>query len=310
VPPADLGLAALLAGFLAAAVRVATPLALAAVGETVAERAGVINVGLEGIMLAGALGAAWGAATAQSPWAGLAAGMAAGCAVAAVFALVAIRLRGDQIVVGTAITLGAIGLTGALYRALFGPGGAALSLPTFAPARIPVLSAVPVIGPALFDQPVPTYLLYVLACTAWLALTRAHAGLLVRAAGESPAAATAAGADVRALRVRVTLLNGIIGGLAGAALVLAQTGTFAERMTAGRGFIAIAIVVLGRWHPLGVLAAALLFGAASALQYAVQAVGAAVPYQFVLLLPYVVTLLALAGVGGRARAPEALGKAL
>jgi simple sugar transport system permease protein len=310
VPAAEAGLVALAAGFLAAAVRVATPLALAAIGETVAERAGVINVGLEGIMLAGALGAAWGAATTQSPWLGMAAGMLAGLLVAAVFALVAIGLRGDQIVVGTAVTLGAIGLTGALYRALFGPAGAALSLPTFTPVAVPGLSALPVLGPALFDQPVPTYLLYVLACGAWLALARTRTGLLVRAAGESPAAAAAAGADVTALRIGTTLLNGLLGGLAGAALVLAQTGTFAERMTAGRGFIAIAIVVLGRWHPLGALAAALVFGAASALQHAAQAVGVALPYQFVLTTPYVVTLLALAGVGGRARAPEALGKPL
>jgi simple sugar transport system permease protein len=297
-----------MAGFLAAAVRVATPLALAAVGETVGERAGVINVGLEGMMLAGALGAAWGAVWTGSPWAGLAVGTLAGLLVACVFAVVAVRLRGDQIVVGTAVTLGAIGVTGALYRTLFGPGGAALSLPTLAPVRVPLLADVPIIGPALFDQPAPTYLVVMLAVAAWLMLTRTRAGLLVRAAGEAPAAAAAAGADVTSLRMRVTLLNGMTGGLAGAALVLAQTGTFAERMTAGRGFIAIAIVVLGRWQPLGVLLAALLFGAASALQYATQALGVSTPYQFVLMLPYLVTLLALAGVGGRARAPEALGR--
>ena len=173
----ELGLAGAAAGFLAAAVRVATPLALAATGESVAERAGVINVGLEGIMLGGALGAAWGAAASLSPWLGLVVGMLAGSAVAAVFALVAIRLRGDQIVVGTAITLGALGLTGALYRAAFGTGGAGLSLPTLAPLRVPLLSAIPVIGPALFDQPAPTYLLYALSALAWIVLTRTHAGL-------------------------------------------------------------------------------------------------------------------------------------
>jgi simple sugar transport system permease protein len=306
----DAGIAVAVAGFLAAAVRVATPLALAATGETVAERAGVINVGLEGIMLGGSLGAAWGAAASGSPWAGLLAGMLAGLLIAAVFALVAIRLGGDQIVVGTAVTLGAIGVTGALYRALFGPGGAALSLPTLAPIRLPVLASIPAIGPALFDQPAPTYMLYALSALAWLLLTRTQPGLALRAAGESPAAAAAAGIDVRRLRSMATLANGAMAGLAGAALVLAQTGTFAERMTAGRGFIAIAIVVLGRWHPFGVLAAALLFGAASAMQYAVQAVGLDVPYQFVLMAPYLVTLLALAGVGGRARAPEALGRAV
>lgn len=299
---------ALAAGFLAAAVRVATPLALAATGEMVAERAGVINVGLEGIMLSGALGAAWGAAVTGSPWAGLGSGVLAGLLVAATFAFFAIRLQGDQIVVGTAITLGAIGLTGALYRALFGTAGAALTLPTFQPVAVPGLGAIPVIGQAFFGQAAPTYLLYGVVAAAWLLFSRTLPGLALRAAGESPAAAAAAGADVRRLRVMATLANGALGGLAGASLVLAQTGTFAERMTAGRGFIAIAIVVLGRWHPLGVAAAALLFGSASALQYAVQATGLAVPYQFVLMVPYLVTLLALAGVGGHARAPEALGK--
>ncbi len=309
MPTADVGAAALAAGFLAAAVRVATPLALAATGEAVAERAGVINVGLEGIMLGGALGAAWGAAASLSPWLGLAVGMLAGCAIAGIFALVAIRLRGDQIVVGTAVTLGAIGLTGALYRAAFGTEGAGLTLPTLTAIRIPLLADIPVLGPALFDQPVPTYLLYALVAVSWVVLTRTHAGLRIRAAGEAPTAAAAAGSDVRQVRVLVTLCNGLLGGLAGATLVLAQTGTFAERMTAGRGFIAIAIVVLGRWHPVGVLAAALFFGAASALQFAVQATGLAVPYQFVLMVPYAVTLLALAGVGPRARAPQALGSA-
>jgi simple sugar transport system permease protein len=237
------------------------------------------------------------------------AGAVTGLLVAATFAFFAIGLRSDQIVVGTAITLGATGLTGALYRALFGPGGAALSLPTFAPVRVPAAAAVPVVGPAFFAQPVPTYLLYLVVGMAWYLVSHTQFGLALRAAGEAPTAAAAAGVSVRRVRSMATLVNGLLGGLAGAALVLAQTGTFAERMTAGRGFIAIAIVVLGRWHPLGVFAAALLFGSASALQYAVQATGLAVPYQFVLMAPYIVTLLALAGVGGRARAPEALGKA-
>jgi ABC-type uncharacterized transport system permease subunit len=308
VTPPDAGAALVTAGFLTAAVRVATPLALAATGEMVAERTGVINVGLEGIMLSGALGSAWGAAVSGSPWAGMLTGAVAGVLVAATFALFVIGLRSDQIVVGTAITLGAIGLTGALYRALFGTEGAALTLPTLEPVRVPVLAGIPVIGPAFFAQAAPTYLVYGVAAGAWYLLYRTRVGLALRAVGEAPAAAAAAGISTQRHRVAATLLNGALGGLAGAALVLAQTGTFAERMTAGRGFIAIAIVVLGRWHPLGILAAALLFGSASALQYAVQATGLAVPYQFVLMAPYVVTLLALAGVGGRARAPEALGK--
>lgn len=304
---ADLGALAVVAAFLEATVRVATPLALAAIGETVAERSGVINVGLEGTMLAGALGAAIGALWLGGPWMGMLSGALSGALTAAVFAAVAIGLRADQIVTGTAITLGSIGLTGAIYRAAFGATGAALSLPTLSPFGIPGLEQLPVIGHALFRQPAPTYLVYVIVPAVWVFLTRTRMGLALRAAGEAPAAAVAAGFSVRRLRAGATLFGGWLGGLAGGALVLAQAGTFAERMTAGRGFIAIAIVVLGRWHPLGVTCAALLFGAASALQYAFQAAGVDVPYQFFLMTPYVVSLLALAGVGGRARAPEALG---
>jgi ABC-type uncharacterized transport system permease subunit len=305
----EAGAVAALAAFLEAAVRIATPLGLAAVGETVTERSGVINIGLEGAMLGGALASALGASAAHSPWAGVVAGMLAGAAVAAVFALFAVVRRANQIVVGTAVTLGAIGVTGAVYRAAFGAAGAALTLPTLGPLRVPVLAGVPLIGPALFGQPAPTYLMFAAAIAAWWMLSRTQLGLGLRAAGESPAAARAAGLDVTRLRFGATLVGGAMAGLAGATLVLAQAGTFAERMTAGRGFVAIAIVVLGRWHPLGVLGAALVFGAASALQYAFQAVGVDVPYQFFLMAPYVMSLLALAGVGGRARAPEALGTA-
>lgn len=297
-----------LAAFLEATVRVATPLGLAALGETVTERSGVINVGLEGAMLAGALAAALGAVGTGGAWGGLVAAALAGAAVAALFALVAVRFGGDQIVTGTAITLGAIGVTGAVYRAAFGVTGAALSLPTFAPAAIPGLSRIPVLGHALFAQPAPTYLLFAAVPCLWWLMQRTNLGLSLRAAGEAPEAAAAAGLDVRRLRTGATIFGGLMGGVAGGALVLAQAGTFAERMTAGRGFIAIAIVVLGRWNPAGAFAAALVFGAASALQYAFQALGVDVPYQFLLMAPYVLTLLALAGVGGRTRAPAALGK--
>jgi ABC-type uncharacterized transport system permease subunit len=289
-------------------VRVATPLGLAALGETVTERSGVINVGLEGAMLAGALAAALGAIGMGGAWGGLGAAALAGAAVAALFALVAVRFGGDQIVAGTAITLGAIGVTGAVYRAAFGVTGAALSLPTFAPVSIPGLARIPLVGHALFAQPAPTYLLFATVPCLWYLMKRTNLGLALRAAGEAPAAAAAAGLDVRRLRTGATIFGGLMGGVAGGALVLAQAGTFAEKMTAGRGFIAIAIVVLGRWNPVGAFGAALVFGAASALQFAFQARGVDVPYQFFLMAPYVLTLLALAGVGGRTRAPAALGK--
>ncbi|MEK7668841.1 MAG: ABC transporter permease, partial [Gemmatimonadota bacterium] len=173
---------------------------------------------------------------------------------------------------------------------MFGTTGAALTLPTFAPVAVPALSAVPVVGRAFFRQAAPTYLLFILVPCIWYALTKLQVGLALRAAGESPAAARAAGLDVRRLRFGAAVFGGLLLGVAGGALVLAQAGSFAERMTAGRGFIAIAIVVLGRWRPVGAVLAALVFGAASALQYAFQALGWDVPYQFFLMAPYVVTL--------------------
>ena len=296
-----------LSAFLEATVRTATPLALAALGETVSERAGVINIGLEGSIIAGAF-AALVAAGAAGPAAGFAGAAAAGLLAAAVVALFAVLLRADQIITGTAVTLAALGLTGALYQTLYGAAGAALATPTIGPLRVPGLAELPLVGPALFAQPASTYAVYLLAPAAWWWLYRTSGGLALRAVGESPAAAAAAGVDARRVRVIATLFGGALGGIAGGTLVLAQAGTFAEGMSAGRGFIAIAVVVLGRWHPVGAALAALVFGAASALQFLFQAMGWAVPYQLFLALPYVLTLFLLASASRHAAAPAALGR--
>ncbi len=298
---------ALLTGFAAAAVRVATPLALAALGETVSERGGVLNLGIEGAMLAGALAAAVGAVS-FGVAGGVVVAILAGVATSAIVAAVAIGARADQIITGTAVTLGMIGLTGLLARLAFGDAGAGLTVPTMAAVPIPGLSAIPLLGPALFAQSLFSYAVYLLVpVTIWL-LFHTRFGLELRAAGESPSAARAMGVRVARVRTIGTLIGGAFAGLAGASLVLAQVGTFTEKMTAGRGFIAIAIVVLGRWHPLGAAMAALLFGAATALQFTFQASGSAVPYQLFLALPYLLALAVLAVAVGRRKGPAALGK--
>jgi general nucleoside transport system permease protein len=295
--------------FLAATVRTAVPLALAALGELLVERTGLINIGLEGAILAGAFGALVGASS-SGVVLGFASAMAAGLIVALLFAGFVIWARADQIITGTALTLLSMGATGWLYRAMFGSSGAALSIPTSAALPIPGLSSLPVVGAALFSQPPITYFIYVAApILAWW-LARTHSGLALRAIGDRPDAAEAAGVRVDNMRALAVLFGGTFGGLAGGTLVLAQAGTFAEGMSAGRGFIAIAIVALGRWTPLGVVGGALLFGAASALQFAFQAMGWNLPYQVFLAVPYVLTLAALAGAVGRARAPASLGQAL
>jgi ABC-type uncharacterized transport system permease subunit len=298
-----------LTAFLAATVRTATPLALAASGEVLVERAGLINIGLEGAILAGAFGAVAGASVAGLSG-GYVGAIVGGALIAGLFALCVVWLRTDQIITGTALTMLSLGVTGSLYRTMFGSSGAGLSTPTSSAVSIPGLSSIPIIGPALFQQPLVTYLAFIIGpLSAWW-LMHTHAGLALRAIGERPEAAEAAGVAVNRVRTVTLLIGGALGGLAGGTLVLAQVGTFAEGMSAGRGFIAIAIVVLGRWHPLGVMGGALLFGAASAMQFAFQAMGWHAPYQLFLVAPYLLTLGALAGAVRRARAPAALGASL
>jgi general nucleoside transport system permease protein len=297
------------AAFAQATVRTATPLILASTGELLVERAGLINIGLEGVILSGAFGAFVGA----THWGGgstfgLAVSAFSGMLIALIFATATLGMGADQIITGTAITLLALGATGTLYRALFGVAGSGLSLDTSARLAIPVLSRVPVVGVALFAQPVMTYVAFFLIPSTWWFLEYTHAGLALRAIGENPTAALTAGVAVTRIRFLATMVAGALGGLAGGVLVLSQAGTFVEGMSAGRGFIAIAIVVLGRWHPLGVGLAAFLFAATTSLQYVTQALGLNVPYQLILALPYLLTLAALAGIGGRATPPATLAR--
>jgi general nucleoside transport system permease protein len=295
-----------LESFLDSSVRTATPLLLAALGETVVERTGIINIGLEGIVIGGAFGALVGA-THAGPIGGIVIGMLAGVALAVLFYAFVDLLGTDQIVTGTAITILALGITGALYRTMFGASGAALTIETMGPMPIPLFSRLPVVGASLFSQPALGYVTIALVPATWWWLHRTHAGLSLRAIGDSPAAAVASGISLRRYRLGALCFGGALGGLAGATLVVAQVGTFAEGMSAGRGFVAIAVVVLGRWSPVGVSIASLVFGAAMAMQYWIQALGLTIPYPIVLAVPYILTLAALAGVAGKVRSPLALG---
>jgi general nucleoside transport system permease protein len=291
-----------LAPFLEAAIRTATPLLIAAIGEAVSERAGVINIGLEGCIIAGAYAAFVSASGGQMQ--GYGAAVLAGVAVGVLLAVFSVVMRRDQIIVGTALTMLALGATGTLFRMR---EGAALVGHVAEPMRVPLLSDIPVVGAALFGQPAITYAAIGAVPLLWLWLYRTHAGLALRAVGEAPDAARAAGVRVTRIQIGAVLFGSALGGLAGGALVLAQAGSFAEGMSAGRGFLAIAIVALGRWRPVGVLIAALVFGAAMAMQFVVQALGWSVRYELVLMIPYVLTLAAL-GAFGRGAAPAMLGR--
>lgn len=294
-----------LVAFLEATVRLAVPLGLSALGESISERAGVLNLGLEGAIISGALAGALGAIAFGNPYFGVVLGALAGAFVGAVFALFAVVLNTNQIITGTAVTLGGIGFTAVIYQARFGPTGATLQLPTLETMALPGLSSIPVIGSALFNQAPTTYLMYLLAPLLWWLVFRTRWGLELRAAGEAPTPAASSGVRVKRVRVIATILGSALAGIAGAHLAL-TLGTFQVNMSAGRGFIAIAVVVLGRWNPMGVVLASIFFGAASALQFLLQSMGFDVPYQLLLALPYVLTLAALAGWIGRARAPSAL----
>lgn len=293
--------------FLAAGVALATPILLAALGELLVERTGVLNIGLEGFLLVGAFAAAVAAQATQNPGIGVVAGAVAGMLLAALFALVVVGLAADQIIVGAAVNLLALGTTGALYRGVYGQTGAALVLPTLDPISLPLLADLPLLGRALFSQNVLVYVGLVTTVVIAVVLRRTGLGLRLHALGDHPLSVASLGVSVRLYRTLTLALAGALAGLGGACLVLVTANTFVEGITAGRGFVALAVVVFARWTAAGVLAGALLFGFASALQFQFQAAALGIPYQAFLMLPYGVTLVALVFSRGREAAPQALG---
>ena len=292
---------------LASTITMAVPLLLAALGELIAERAGVLNIGLEGMVLAGAFAALVVALPSGSTALGFACAVAVGAALGLLLALFVAHWNANQVVAGTALNLLAAGLTGVAYRAVFGVTGAALTIAGAPALPIPLLADLPVIGP-LFNQTLLGYLAFALVPAVAWGLTRTLPGLRLRMVGENPYAAETQGVAVRRTRVLALVACGVLAAAGGAFLSLAYANTFVEGMSAGRGFIALAIVIVGRRHPLGVLLAALFFGFATALQFHFQALGLDVPFQFFLMLPYVLTLLVLAGAVGPPTAPAALGQ--
>lgn len=288
----------------ASTLALAAPLLLAALGELVCERAGIVNIGVEGLMLIGAFAGMLGSHLSGSPSVGMAAACVAAALAGAIFGLWVVWLDTNQIVAGAALNILALGATGVAYRAIFGVTGAALTVATFEPLAVGGASAV--LAP--LRQTAPVYVALALVPATWLVVFRTRLGLQIRAAGEAPDAAESLGIRVGRLRWLAIVVAAVLAGAGGGYLSLAYSNTFAEGMSAGRGFIALAIVVFGRWQPLGVLAGALLFGAASAGQFQLQAAGLALPYHLVLMLPYVLTLIALALASRASNAPAALGE--
>lgn len=299
--------AALLAELAGASIRIATPLLLAALGGILSERAGTFAVAIEGMMLAGAFGAAVATLATGSIALGLAASVLAGALIAAIVAIATAQFRTDHMVTGLAVNILAAGLTSYLLRALFGGRAPVIRLPILEPWRIPLLADIPVIGPALFNQPALTYLAFASLVPLGLLIARSRAGLLLRAAGENPAAVYAAGADPLRIRIGAILGCGAFAGLGGAALVLQQVGSFTDGMTHGRGFIALAALIVGRWAPVPVALACVAFGLVSAIALRAQGWGLPVSSYVVQMMPYVLALIGLAGIGRAARLPAAIG---
>ena len=299
----------------ASTVRAATPLILAALGGIFSERAGVVNIALEGIMLTGAFFAmlisylAHGAGLPPLICALLGAlgAMLFGLLIALIHAVVSIRYRADQVVSGVAINILALGLTGFLLQRIFNTSGNSPSVPNLPAAPIPGLADIPVLGTIFFNQPPIVYLALLAVPISAFILFRTPLGLRLRAVGEHPKAADTMGIDVFRLRYLGVAVSGLLAGLGGAYLSIGQLNIFAEDMTNGRGFIALAAVIFGKWNPWGALGACLLFGLADAVQISLQNAGVNLPSDFLLMLPYLLTLVALTGFIGRSNPPAAAG---
>ncbi len=276
-------------GLLLSAIRLATPLLLAALGGLLSERSGVINIALEGLMLAGSFTAAVVTHFSGNPWLGLLAGICAGGAVAYIHAVACIRYGADQVVSGTAINILFLGVPALLSGAMFASTGATPQIP-----RANLLPIAPIV------------IAFALVPILTLVLARTRFGLRLRAVGENPAAADAAGISVTRIRTLAVVLSGALAAIGGAYLSIGQSSLFTRNMTAGRGFIALAALIMGKWKPVPTMFACLLFGLAEAISIQMQGV-TEIPVQFIQIVPYVLTLVVLAGFIGRSKPPKALG---
>ena len=295
-------------GLLQGALLLSVPLIFGAMSGVLSERSGVINIAIEGQLLAGAFMSGVIASLTQNTWAGLLIAPFAGMAIAWLLAVFAIKYGIDQVVLGFVLNVLVIGLTGFLYKKLLIPyqstwnaGG------TFAPIEIPILSKIPVIGPIFFAQSIIVYLMYIVVIVIHVALFRSKWGLRTRSVGEHPTAAESVGIDVNKVRFRNVLIAGAVAGLGGAFFTLGAVGAFSKEMTAGKGFIALAALIFGRWSPLGAVAAALIFGFADNLQGILTITGTPIPSEFMLMAPYIATIIAVSGFVGKVRAPAADG---
>ena len=301
-------------GLLVSGVFLAVPLVFGAMAGTLCERSGIVNIAIEGQLLGGAFLAAVVASVTDNAYLGMLAAPLAGALVGALLALFAVRYWVDQIVVGVVLNVLVVGITSFLFSSVLtenrdlNQAGAQIGADGGVIMRnlpVPLLSDIPVVGPVLFDQNALVYLMYAIVIVFQIMLFKSRWGLRVRAVGEHPMAADTVGIKVNRTRVRNTILGGAIAGLGGAFFTVASGLAFSKEMTAGKGYIALAAMILGRWNPKGALLAALLFGFADALRIQLGVIGSAIPSEFLAMLPYLATIFAVAGLVGRSRPPAA-----
>ncbi|MEI6648046.1 MAG: ABC transporter permease [Actinomycetes bacterium] len=297
-----------LTGLLQGALLLSVPLIFGSMAGVLSERSGVINIAIEGQLLAGAFASGVVASLTHSTTWGLLVAPLAGALISLLLATFAIKFSIDQVILGFVLNVLVIGITDFLYKRLLIPyQNTWNSGPTLSPIRIPVLWKIPILGPIFFNQTIIVYLMYVVVAVIHLSLFKTRWGLRTRSVGEHPTAADSVGINVNALRFRNVVIAGLVAGLGGAYFTVGAVGSFGKEMTAGKGFIALAALIFGRWSPLGAVAAALLFGFADNLQGVLSIIGTPIPSEFMLMAPYVATIIAVTGFVGRVRAPAADG---
>ncbi len=300
-----------LENFFSASIRMATPLLIAALGLSVSERSGVVNIGVEGAMLMAAFSGYAGAKMTGNYWIGLAAGIIVAMLIVMILAVASIRFKAPQIIAGAALNILCAGASSFLYRLVFYGTGrldSGIAAPTFPALEIPLLAALPFVGKILFSQNFLVYFGFLMVVAIWIVINKTSLGLKIIAVGDHPHAADSVGINVNGLRYGAVLFSGAMFGVAGTFLSIAQASSFGENMTSGKGYIAMAVVILGKWNPVAVLGGALLFGGASALQMLVQMSGLRLPSNIIMMMPYIATVVAVLAVSRhRVGAPRALG---
>jgi len=301
----DLFTTTVLVGILASGFRLATPYLYAALGETFGQKSGVLNLGVEGIMLLGAFAGFYVSFTTDNLWLGLLAAMLIGAVMGLIVAVINVTLKAEQGISGIGVYLFGLGMSDLLFQMTM---GTVETVKGFAAIHIPILSDLPIVGEIFFQQNLLVYIAYALVPISWFVLNKTNFGLKIRAVGENPEAADSLGVSVNTVRYLTSILGGILSGIAGASLSIALLNVFQQNLTSGMGFIAVALVYFGGWRPAGVLIGSLIFSMVNALQLWVQVLNIPIPSDIAIMMPYLLTILALVVAVQRVRPPTALGK--